>query len=148
MRQYLTPLLLLDAAVSLFYANAAGDPLDANPLWFGAQAHQLVLTGSYETTQMAATGAANPRMYQGNEQFAVSMDKVWALQNSVLRTFRPERNQRFVLQIAWHDKRLNRGVQRIYYGVMFNGDTLSSQGTGSFISNVNVTAERMTEADC
>lgn len=144
------PFLLGEADVALFYQAADGTAITTAPVWFGCKARQMVMNKSRESFRMASTGAEGITTYQGNTIHRIEIGKAWVLpiEGAVMQEFDPARNQRFVLQLAWADPVTKLTHQRIYFGVVFESENLTSKGALDFTQRQACSATWMEQNAC
>jgi hypothetical protein len=123
------PLLLREAVISLYPADAAGAPLVAAPVWAGACANGLRLGQSWEEQLSYSSGDRFKTAHHADELHAIEIDRTWIIRTtSPGETSAPERNARYVMEIVWNDVRARIWHKRLYYGVTGRASDLNSDG--------------------
>lgn len=142
------PFFLIEAEIALYPANADGTPNTDAPYWFGCCARNLDMVHVRHNVKIARTGARTPRSYTTNEEHMISIARVWAVERSTQLDFVPTKNQRFVMQITWHDRQQDKGYQRVYSGV--TAEEFSQRSNGVLESNAmqQWRAETMEQSAC
>lgn len=144
-----TVLFAHEAAVTLYRADAGGNPVTAEPLWLGGCAEGVELAGRLVTDRFAETGAAYAKTYHLDETHDLRFDRLWVLRSDGADA-ELWRGQELVLDVAWTDlepKVAARALwhRRRYLGVRAVGQELRSEGIYEFRVGQSFTAERFTE---
>ncbi len=139
------PFFLFEAVLSLYAQGPDGQALTDQPIWSGCDAKSLTMTGKLQEFVLAASGAAFPEVFHGNEFHNISIERVWTKQVNGLRTFVPEPGQKYVLLLLWKDERTRETLARVYFGVTGQAVTVQSQGVLYSTDKQEWRAERMVE---
>lgn len=126
------PLLLREAVISLYPADANGNALIAAPVFCGVCANGLRLGLSWEEELGFTSGDAYKTAHHNDEQHAIEVDRSWVLRTAAPgELVGPQRGQRYVLEIVWSDVRERLWYKRLYYGVTGRSSDLNSDGARS-----------------
>ncbi|MGN6556226.1 MAG: hypothetical protein ACTHLW_21150 [Verrucomicrobiota bacterium] len=137
---------LLEAAITLYPADADGRPLVDFPIWSGAPAHQLTLTERWIKQQTRPTGARYPRNHPLVAQYEIAIGRVWALPLPNLLGFQSD-GERYVLDIVWTDEDEGQWHRKTFYGVTLSERTQASPETDrEFSDNQTFDAEYFVSA--
>lgn len=146
-------LFVAEAKANLYLQGAGYTPTGV-ALWFGALIEGLEMNAQRETFPQASTGARGITTYQGNTIHTVAFRRVWSLptqsgpDRQIMTEFRPPRNTKYILQLAWTEELTKLQHQRIYYNFSFNGDNLNSKGALQFSQTQSCTATWMKQSSC
>jgi hypothetical protein len=115
-------LTLLEATLTLYPANAAGEPILTQPLWHGVDGNDLAVRDRWIKTETRPTGSKFPHRHPLVPQFEISIGRVWALPLEQLDGFMPGRGK-YVLDITWREDLTRDWHREVFYGV-----TISERG--------------------
>lgn len=139
-------LTLLEARVTLYPADAAGAPVLSQPLWLGAEAEELTLSGTWLTAETRPTGVAYPRRHNLIPLHEIQLGRVWALPLDQLAGFQGEHTT-YVLDLVWQEAESGQWHRRTYYGVTLLTEAFASRSMDSgFSENQSFAAQYFTVA--
>lgn len=118
--QLFTTFSLLEAAVSLYPANADDSPRLSEPLWSGIWAENLRQTPVWEVKATRPTGRRHPRQHPLSLTWRIAAERLWVLPLDTAGAIAAEPSfgrGRMVLDIVWREEEGNRWYRRTYYGV-------------------------------
>lgn len=134
-------LTLLEATLTLYPANAIGEPMLDQPLWMGTPAHDLSVRDRWIKVQTRPSGSKFPRNRPLVPQFEISIGRLWALPLSQLAGFIPDRG-RYVLDIVWREEDTDDWHREVFYGVTISErDRAARDRDGEFTENQVFDAE-------
>lgn len=147
------PFLLVEAKISLFVADAAGQPILTKPVWVGARAENVELNAEITDVDATPSGAAYDQYAQLSEGHEISIERIWVLPlganagpgAAALTDFDLARG-RFVMQVFWLDRKTRLWHQRTYYGVQAKRYGLRSNGILHFGSSQVFRAQYFTRS--
>lgn len=122
---YLVAFTLLEATITLYPADDAGQPILSNPLWSGANAERVSIRDRWIKVETRPTGAPYPQRRALTPQYEIGIERVWALPINQLAGFQPGRGK-YVLDIVWEDEENEYWHRNTFYGV-----TISERGRDS-----------------
>lgn len=141
------PLLLREAVISLYPADASGEPIIAAPLWCGTVANSLRLGLTWQEGLSYSSGDYYKTAHHEDESHAIEIDRTWIIRSaSPGENVGPERNGRYVMEIVWNDVRERIWYKRVYYGVTGRSSDLNSDGARQHNNPQTFRAERFTRA--
>lgn len=134
-------LTLLEASITLYPADRAGQPVLSQPLWHGVAAADLTVRDRWIKVETRATGAKYPRKHNLSPQFEITIGRVWALPLSQLEGFNPQRGA-YVMDVVWRDEETRDWHREIFYGVTISERTRDARDRdGEFVDNQVFDAE-------
>lgn len=114
-------LLLLEATISLYPANADGSPQLSRPVWAGACAKHLAVRERWLKRGIRPTGRRHPKLRALAPQYEISIGRLWALQRGTSDlTDVATSNGRYVLVITWQDERTHEWHRERFYEVTWS----------------------------
>lgn len=123
------PLLLREAVISLYPADAQGNPIISAPVWAGVCANGLRLGLRWNETLSFSSGDRYKTAHHEDEEHAIEIDRTWIIRTaSPGEASGPERNGRYVLEIVWNDLLQKIWHKRVYFGVTGRSSDLNSDG--------------------
>jgi len=141
----LRPLTLHEAALSLYLASPDGSTPYAE-VFIGACAEGINLSSRLEEFRVAATGAEFQRTHHVDEEHFIEVRHVWVLSATAPEVFQPVRNQRYLAELVWRDRKLSGlWMRRRYFDVTFMDDRHSSgdaSGAAAFEHGLRMRATR------
>ena len=137
-----TPFFLHEAVLTLYLSDRTGEKLtSANPVYAGALANRVTFESSYEERKFFSSGDAHPRTQQLDEHHTIDVERTWFVRKATGLPFELRRNQRYVLEIVWYDRRFRTWHRRVYYGVTTGRLPRTSDGTKHFVERQRFEAE-------
>lgn len=136
------PFFLREAQVSLWLADAAGQPA-GDTVWFGGFLNRLRAALDYEEVIVKPSGAYYGAAHHVDEAHTLNFGQSWLIQKPSLTDWKPGRNQTYVLQLVWTSE--NCWLRRVYYGVTWRSLALDSRGTNQFLADQTVRAQSFTD---
>ncbi len=128
---------LFEADVSLYPAGPGDEPALDTPVWIGACAERLRISGDFIVAETRPVGRRYPKRHPLVLQHQISIGRVWVQEWDTLETFNPT-NGRFVLDIVWWQENVGAVAdeedlwkRRTYYGVTIRQDELESNDLNS-----------------
>lgn len=126
------PLILAHATLTLYHADAAGNPILSEPVWMGARVEELELLQEIEELETTPSGAIHPEFTQGFESHEIRIGRIWVLSSRPAgRDYQMSRGQ-FVMIIFGEERSTGIWHKRTYYGVQARRYDLRSRGVMHF----------------
>ncbi len=141
-------LTLLEATVTLYPANRAGQPVLSQPLWTGVAVADLTVQDRWIKVETRATGAPYPRKHNLSPQFEITLGRVWALPLAQMAGFTPARDH-YVLDVVWREEDTLDWHRETFYGVTINERSRAAHDRdGEFVDNQVFDAEYVSPPTC
>lgn len=137
---------LSEATLTLYLADAAGEPRRDQSVFMGACEEALELPYGYDPIILLPTGSLYPKRFHRRRALEVVVRRLWTLPGATMADFAPGLNTRYVLEILWQDSRHQAWHRRTYYGVTADEWNLKSDGINQFMGDQLFHAERMISA--
>lgn len=145
------PLILAEGTLSLFVADASGQPILTQPVWFGARAEGLELSAEIAEIEATPSGAVYDQFAQLSELHEISIERIWVLPigpesgpGAVKMVDYDLRRGQYVMQVFGIDPKTGLWHQRTYYGVQAKRYGLKSNGVTYFGANQAFRAKSFT----
>lgn len=123
------PLLLREATLALYPADASGNPVTAAPIWCGVAANGLRLGLAFDEALSFSSGDRYRTAHHEDERHEIEIARTWVIRKTDPgELFGPQRGGRYVLEIVWYSDRTRYWHRRLYYGVTGRGADLVSDG--------------------
>jgi hypothetical protein len=123
------PLLLREAVISLYPADATGNPITTAPVWCGTVANGLKLGLTWMESLSFSSGDYYKTAHHDDEAHVIDIERTWIIRSATPgEAVGPQRNGRYVLEIVWNDVRERIWYKRLYYGVTARSSDLNSDG--------------------
>ncbi len=135
------PMLLQEAQMTLWLADAAGSP-SGDPIFYGGFCNHLSLQMEYEGVVIKASGARYGRQYHADENHHLDFGQTWLVSRSTLEDFKPARNTQYVLQLLWTAGR--QWLRRIYFGVTWQHILWQAPTPNQFLCRQSLRAQYFT----
>lgn len=110
------PLTISQATLTLYVADANGDPLLSAPVWMGSRAEGIELDDQYNEVESTPTCASYPEHEMMGEYHEIRIERIWAIPVDTFRDYLLTR-QGYVMVIEWRDEVTGTWQRRTYYGV-------------------------------
>jgi len=119
------PFLLANATLTLYRTNAAGSPITATPVWFGACEEQIRIEERWITAQSTPAGRRYPKRRALVPQYQIGINRLWVQQRDALGDFVPT-SEVYVLDVLWYDEEMVVWHRKTFYGVTIDSRTWQS----------------------
>jgi hypothetical protein len=110
------PLTIGQATLTLYAADALGNPLLDAPVWMGSRIEGVELQHQFGEVESTPTGASFPEHELLGEYHEIRIERIWAVPLDTFRDYQLTR-QGCVMVIAWRDEESGTWQRRTYYGV-------------------------------
>jgi len=126
-----TVLTILEATVSLYPANEAGQPITTLPVWIGACVEKIEMRAPWKVATTFPTGRDFPKKHPLFQEHTLTLERIQFTPLPGMQSFLPT-NGRFVLEILWSEEGNSlRWKKRTYFGVTISADDFESQSLDS-----------------
>jgi hypothetical protein len=128
------PFTLSRATMTLYKADAAGNPILEQAVWIGARTEGLEVDGEIAMVESTPSGAAYLEREQLGEAHQIRLDRIWAVNPAGAgdgRDFVLARGK-YVMVVYWEHGRSGQYQNRTYYWVTAEQVSLRSNGQTFF----------------
>lgn len=137
-------LVLAHATLSLYHADANGNPILSSPIWMGARTEEVELNQSIEEIPSTPSGALHVETEHGFEHHEIRISRMWVLPTKASERgldYAMPRGPRHVLVVYGEDRATGIWHKRTYYGVSAQIYNLRSLGVLNFGANQSFRAQ-------
>lgn len=133
---------LSEAVVSLYVADAVGEPDLTQPVWLGGCVEGGRIESTISTRQRHPTGAPHSKPVQGPEAHTLEFQRVWVTSRTG-QNWHPARG-RYVMDLTWRETNTRDWFRDRFYNVALPSGNWSAQGLYQFgVSQVFTASRRL-----